>query len=271
MKTSNSEPLLETGQSNNIDMLSKGKVKKRIQVSSLRKAPPGVSYSITERPPNRSEISKLENDLEERISAVLYSETTDLHNLETGNMYQPDRDAIMFCRDKIIKSLQITTDELLKEEWTDKLIRCECLKETCDDVSKQLCDMLSVSSAELGNVLRKLRYTYIQSFEQMRISWEYLRTEYLTNKGELHEIGVVPTPWTAFSIATSNENDRQNKGDEIKTKFYPALEECVRIFIDEAKDKFVATNRENSIERISNGCLEKANVILALFFNLLFS
>lgn len=186
MKTSNSEPLLETGQSS-MDMIPKGKVKKRIQVSALRKAPPGVSYSITERPPNRSEISKLENDLEERISAVLYSEITDLHNLETGNMYQPDRDAIMLCRDRIIKNLEITTDELLKEEWTDKLIRCECLKETCDDVSKQLCDMLSVSSAELGNVLRKLRYTYIQSFEQMRISWEYLRTEYLTNKKELLE------------------------------------------------------------------------------------
>ena len=187
MKTSNSEPLLnETGQSS-IDMLQKGKVKKRMQVSALRRAPPGVSYSITERPANRSEISKLENELEERISAVLYTEITDLHNLETGNIYQPDRDAMMICRDKIIKELIITTDELLKEEWTDKLIRCECLRETCDDVSKKLCDMLSVSSAELGNVLRKLRYTYMQSFEQMRISWEYLRSEYLANKSELFE------------------------------------------------------------------------------------
>ena len=184
LKTSNSEPILkETG----IPNIDKGKQKKRIQVSALRRAPPGVSYSITERPANRSEISKLEYDLEERISAVLYTELTDLRNLETGNMYQPDRDAMMICRDKIVKELQITNDELLKEEWTDKLIRCECLRETCDDVSKNLCDMLSVSSAELGNVLRKLRYTYMQSFDQMRISWEYLRSEYLANKGELFQ------------------------------------------------------------------------------------
>lgn len=187
MKTSNSEPILnETGQSS-IDMIQKGNVKKRIQVSALRRPPPGVSYTITERPANRSEISKLENELEERISAVLYTEITDLYNLETGNMYQPDRDAMMICRDKVIKELMITVDELLKEEWTDKLIRCECLRETCDDVSKKLCDMLSVSSAELGNVLRKLRYTYIQSFEQMRISWEYLRSVYIENKKELFE------------------------------------------------------------------------------------
>jgi hypothetical protein len=38
----------------------------------------------------------------------------------------------MFCRDKIIKSLQITTDELLKEEWTDKLIRCDILNHYID-------------------------------------------------------------------------------------------------------------------------------------------
>lgn len=80
--------------------------------------------------------------------------------------------------------------------------------------------------------------------------WETFTTKPLVDNGELYEIGIVPTPWTAFSIAMSNDKDKQNIGDTIKTKFYPALEECVRSFIDEAKDKFVATNEENSISNI---------------------
>lgn len=45
--------------------------------------------------------------------------------------------------------------------------------------------MLSVSSYELGNVLRKLRLTYKQSFEQMNLSWKTLRSAFLGASKEL--------------------------------------------------------------------------------------
>lgn len=45
--------------------------------------------------------------------------------------------------------------------------------------------MLSVSSYELGNVLRKLRLTYKQSFEQMNLSWKTLRSAFLSASKEL--------------------------------------------------------------------------------------
>ena len=45
--------------------------------------------------------------------------------------------------------------------------------------------MLSVSSYELGNVLRKLRLTYKQSFEQMNFSWKTLRSAFLGASKEL--------------------------------------------------------------------------------------
>ena len=80
--------------------------------------------------------------------------------------------------------------------------------------------------------------------------WETFTTKPLVDKGELHEIGVVPTPWTAFSIAMSNDKEKQIKTSTITTVFYPALEDCVRIFIDEAKSNFTSNNNENSITRI---------------------
>ena len=49
----------------------------------------------------------------------------------------------------------------------------------------QFSDMLSVSSYELGNVLRKLRLTYKQSFEQMNFSWKTLRSAFLGASKEL--------------------------------------------------------------------------------------
>lgn len=45
--------------------------------------------------------------------------------------------------------------------------------------------MLSVSSYELGNVLRKLRLTYKQSFEQINSSWKSLRSAFLNASKEL--------------------------------------------------------------------------------------
>ena len=95
--------------------------------------------------------------------------------------------------------------------------------------------------------------------------WETFTTKPLVDKEELHEIGVVPTPWTAFSIVMSNLAEKQNKLNLIKTIFYPALEDCVRIFINEASDEYIKSNNENSISRICKEYNHKKEDAIAWF------
>jgi hypothetical protein len=136
--------------------------KKAPSSNPLRKPPPGISYSIQERPANRVEIDTLDRELEDRVKAVLFREMTDLDALETGELYQPHKDAMLFIRDHMLEGFGVTLSQLDKEPWLDKLIKCECLRDVCDHVASVLNDMLSVTSSELGSVLRKLRYvTYV--------------------------------------------------------------------------------------------------------------
>ena len=151
----------------------------------MRKPPPGVSYAIQERPANRAEIEALDRELEERVKAVLYRETTDLHAVETGDLYQPHKDAMLLIRDSMLDDFGVSLEVLMQEQWLDKLIKCECLRTVCDHVATVLNDMLSVSSGELGSVLRKLRFTYKQSFDQMHMSARQLHFFYVDTKQEL--------------------------------------------------------------------------------------
>lgn len=156
----------------------KKRKEKRIPVSALRRAPPGVSYSIQERPANRTEINGLENELEERVHTVLHFEEADYEAVESGNMFQPHRDAMAIVKDRVFREFDIDDEIISREPWLEKLLKCEYLTVTCDEVAIKLTDMLSVGSTEFGNVLRKLRLTYKQSFQQMRLSWQILREEY---------------------------------------------------------------------------------------------
>ena len=114
------------------------------------------------------EIDSLDRELEDRVKAVLFREITDLNALDTGDLYQPHKDAMLLIRDHMLENFDVTLQELPSEPWLDRLIKCECLKDVCDHVASVLNDMLSVTSSELGSVLRKLRYTYKQSFEQIK-------------------------------------------------------------------------------------------------------
>jgi hypothetical protein len=156
----------------------KKRKEKRIPVSALRRAPPGVSYSIQERPANRTEIAGLENELEERVHTVLHFEEADYEAVESGNMFQPHRDAMAIVKDRVFREFDINDSVISREPWLEKLLKCEYLTVTCDEVAVKLTDMLAVGSTEFGNVLRKLRLTYKQSFQQMRLSWQVLREEY---------------------------------------------------------------------------------------------
>jgi hypothetical protein len=80
----------------------------------------------------------------------------------------------------------------------------------CDEVSSKLSDILSINSIELGNVLRKLRLTYKQTFEQMLISWKALRNTYLSNKDEVN---------SNLDLIHTLKRDLENKEYELNTKF----------------------------------------------------
>ena len=161
--------------------------KKSRVVSSnpLRKQPPGISYSVQERPANRSEMEALDRELESRVRTVLYKEASDLYAVETGDLHQPHRDQMLMIRDQMLAHYSISVQDLIKEQWLEKLIKCECLRDVCDHVASVLNDMLSVSSSELGGVVRKLRYTYKQAFEQMHASARQLFQFYEEAKSEL--------------------------------------------------------------------------------------
>ncbi len=183
LQQSSSVPVLNTTNDGNKKTLRSTKKVK----SNNNKSLPGGSYSITERPPNREEIKALEYELEERVRTVLYPEEAMLEAVYNNNMFQPHKDATSIMRKRVLKDINILEDEVNDSEpWLDRLIKCECLHITCDTVTKKLIDMIAVSSTELGNVLRKLRYTQSQTFDEVKSSWQILRDAYLNSQKDLN-------------------------------------------------------------------------------------
>ena len=123
------------------------------------------------------------------FSAVLIEEQSLTHppsiTTHLGDLYQPHKDAMLLIRDSMLEDFGLSLEVLMQEQWLDKLIKCECLRTVCDHVANVLNDMLSVSSGELGSVLRKLRFTYKQSFDQMHMSARQLHYFYVDTKQEL--------------------------------------------------------------------------------------
>ena len=72
--------------------------------------------------------------------------------------------------------------------------------------------------------------------------WEHFTTKPLVDEGEIERVGDVPTPWTAFSIASrpflspeytdrfGNKSKDTILQEDIKNKFFPALCEGIRLF-----------------------------------------
>lgn len=182
LQQSSSVPILNT--TNDVNKKTLRSTKKG---KTNNKSLPGGSYSITERPPNREEIKALEYELEERVRNVLYPEEAMLEAVYNNNMFQPHKDATSIMRKRVLKDINILEDEVNDTEpWLDRLVKCECLHITCDTVTKKLIDMIAVSSTELGNVLRKLRYTQSQTFDEVKNSWQTLRDAYLNSQKDLN-------------------------------------------------------------------------------------
>eukprot|EP00605_Chrysophyceae_sp_TOSAG23-4_P002197 GSChrysophyteH1.ASY1.ANO1.2427.1 assembled CDS len=142
-----------------------------------------TAFNVIERPANRVDIAKLERELEVRVRAVVDIDSVSIE--DPNELADPRKDGMIIIRDKLLQEFGADLDRLTREPWLDQLIKCECIKISCDDVAKKLVDMLSVSSVQLGNVLRNLRLAYMQSFDQMRVSWQCLRATFVEYEEEL--------------------------------------------------------------------------------------
>jgi len=161
-----------------------------------------ATTSVQERPASRVEIVSLEYELEQRVRLVLEMDEIDMNTItEYKNIeskiddvkdfsdyaFQPHRESMMVTRKRMLADFGVDPSTIYLEPWLDSFIKCECLNTMCDEVSTKFADMLAVNSIELGNVLRKLRLTYRQSFEQMHHSWKNLRQSYLNIDTELSD------------------------------------------------------------------------------------
>jgi hypothetical protein len=168
---------------------------------------------MLERPPSRMEITTLEQELEERVRLVLdmssYTKKSDAE-FSDGYSFEPHRESMMVVRERMLAEFGVDSNSLHQEPWLDSFIKCECLKLMCDDVSSRFADMLAVHSVELGSVLRKLRLTYKQSFEQMHSSWKTLRTSFLDHSHDLT---------LSREVIKKLQSDLENKENEMNRKF----------------------------------------------------
>jgi len=227
---------LGTGTGNAVTTDRRRTVGRRLSSNPSRNPPPGASYTIQERPPSKLEIDALEVELSERLRTISDLAKAELQAVETGQMYQPHKDALILARDRILREFGMDEECFRRElPWMDKLVKCESLKHVCEGVASQLVDMVSVTSTGLGNVLRKLRYTYREAFEQMKESWVELHEHYIDNTDELFEKTI---------LLESARADLNNLEDEMREKVEAKIENLTNQFENEKqrdKEQLIAT------------------------------
>jgi hypothetical protein len=209
--------------------------------------------NVQERPPRRVEVSRLESELQQMARTVLRGPPDEFEEFHDDDaVHQPHREKVMLIRNRIFLELGIERGNAKQEPWLESIVKSECLKDLCDDVSSKLTDMLSVSSAELGNVLRKLRYTYDQSFLQVVSSWKELQTKYCVVEDGLR----LANSQVQELMLKSQENDIDIR-DQINSEV-----DIIKTEYDEVRrsDKEKIQQLEQQIDQMS-GTLKNLNAI----------
>jgi len=191
------------------------------------------------------EINQLELELEDRVRLVL-----DSHNVvgdddfSEGYTFQPHRESMMVERGRMLAEFGADASTLYMEPWLDSFIKCECLKTMCDEVASKFADMLAVNSVQLGSVLRKLRLTYRQSFEQMHVSWKDLRQSYLDTSGNLHD---------SSNVIAKLRHDLESKEVEMNKHFdNEVLRLNAEFNAEKSRDQEKITQTEFKMEQMSD-------------------
>lgn len=199
-----------------------------------------------ERPASRMEINSLEHELDERLRLVLDSHIKQYSDegLTAGFTFDPQKEQMKMVRDKMLLEFGVDSSSLEKEPWLDNFIKCECIKLLCDDISSRFADMLSVSSVQLGNVLRKLRTTYKQSFEQMHISWKSLQKSNAESLKQLKN--------SYFQIESLKE-EVENKETEVQKKYDLEIQRLNQEFaVERARDQEKLLQTEFKMDQMSD-------------------
>ena len=185
-------------------------------VQQLRKSlQAGALLNVFEKPPDRKDIAILERDLIENVKQLMSESISDMEELETGASYHPQRVKFAVTKRSLLKHFRCDEDDLKFQPWLDRLIKCSSLEGICDDTSGKLADMISVSSADLGNVLRKLVKTYKQTFQLMRSSWEELYNAHKETKRELSNcLGLAEI--LKYDVANKESGIRERLDEEVK-------------------------------------------------------
>lgn len=200
------------------------------KISSPMRRTPQLTGNL-ERPPSRAEISYLEFELDERVQLVLqnYEEVkTEAESFGEYTTFQPSKENMIMLRNKMLSEFnskdQTSSNALQNEPWLDNYIKSECLKTMCEEVASKLSDMLSISSIELGNVMRKLKATYKESFDHGNASWRQLRSTYLEDKKLVN---------SNMITIKRLQSDLANKENELNRRFEMDLARVTKQFQDE--------------------------------------
>lgn len=170
-----------------IKMTNKSPVTNKTVKSSRALASNTIPHNVVEQPATRGEIHTLELELQERIKIVMCLEEAEIEALESGNLFQPHKDKLVFIKNQLLNELNSSDERYENEPWLHRIVACQALTDVCDDVTGKLVDVVAVTSNESGNVLRRLRSTYSQSFTEMRSSWRLLYGRYLEMEQEIAE------------------------------------------------------------------------------------
>ena len=210
-----------------------------------RRATPAVG--MVERPASRMEIVSLEHELEDRVRLVLdmnsFVKKAD-NEFSDGYSFEPHRESMRIVRERMLAEFGVDSSKIHLEPWLDSYVKCECLKVMCDDVSSKFADMLAIQSVELGSVLRKLRLTYRQCFEQMHSSWKTLRQSHLDHTTDLSH---------SREAIKRLQTDLENKENEMHKKFDSEVNRLNAEFnAEKARDQEKLTQTEFKMDQMSD-------------------
>jgi hypothetical protein len=140
-----------------------------------------------EKPASRLEILALESEFETKLAIVDSFATAEapVMDLDLRDLHEPLKDSVMLLRARLLTKLDTTDDEVFREKWVLLKVQSELHASVCEEMAAKLCAMMSVTSSELGNSMRRLKQAYSSCLEEMRQSWAEMKRLHVDNEQEL--------------------------------------------------------------------------------------
>ena len=142
-----------------------------------------------EKPASRAEIAALEAELQTKLALTdgLTVASNAVPALSDG-LREPLREGLLLQRSRLLRRLGVEESSLTDDSGLRLRVQAETTLDVCDDTAGRLSAMMSVASAELGVVMRRLRRAYSRGFEEMRLSWDAVRAAQQSQERELVQL-----------------------------------------------------------------------------------